>query len=308
MFLCTSCPDHLPPQHPIPCRGAPVAQAQDSAALFQVEFEGLKHEIKRLEEETEYLNSQLEDAIRLKEISERQLEEALETLKTEREQKLSLRKELSHYMSINDSLYTSHLHVSLDGLKLGDDAEALANGFEHGGLAKLPLDNRTSTPSKDGLAPPSPSLVSDLLSELNISEIQKLKQQLVQVRVRPSGSSGLLGSLGPRVPSPPPVLPTSSPAPRPLICVSCKVCVVAASGSAVLRGRCWSSRPLVTGFPCTSFPCAPRGLPHCVLWMSHRRVSCSSRNRIPPPPHPTCPLVLASPWRGPPASGQPLWT
>ncbi|XP_007468227.1 PREDICTED: protein bicaudal D homolog 2 isoform X1 [Lipotes vexillifer] len=147
----------------------------------QVEFEGLKHEIKRLEEETEYLNSQLEDAIRLKEISERQLEEALETLKTEREQKNSLRKELSHYMSINDSLYTSHLHVSLDGLKLGDDAEALANGFEHGGLAKLPLDNKTSTPTKDGLAPPSPSLVSDLLSELNISEIQKLKQQLMQM-------------------------------------------------------------------------------------------------------------------------------
>ncbi|XP_060056552.1 protein bicaudal D homolog 2 isoform X2 [Erinaceus europaeus] len=146
----------------------------------QVEFEGLKHEIKRLEEETEYLNSQLEDAIRLKEISERQLEEALETLKTEREQKNSLRKELSHYMSINDSLYTSHLHVSLDGLKLSDDAEALANGFEHGGLAKLPLDTKTSTPTKDSLAPP-PSLVSDLLSELNISEIQKLKQQLMQM-------------------------------------------------------------------------------------------------------------------------------
>ncbi|KAB1252210.1 Protein bicaudal D-like protein 2 [Camelus dromedarius] len=152
-----------------------------SPSLSQVEFEGLKHEIKRLEEETEYLNSQLEDAIRLKEISERQLEEALETLKTEREQKNSLRKELSHYMSINDSLYTSHLHVSLDGLKLTDDAEALANGFEHGGLAKLPLDNKTSTPTKDGLPPPSPSLVSDLLSELNISEIQKLKQQLMQM-------------------------------------------------------------------------------------------------------------------------------
>ncbi|XP_027806770.1 protein bicaudal D homolog 2 isoform X2 [Marmota flaviventris] len=155
----------------------------------QVEFEGLKHEIKRLEEETEYLNSQLEDAIRLKEISERQLEEALETLKTEREQKNSLRKELSHYMSINDSFYTSHLQVSLDGLKFSDDtaaepnndAEALVNGFEHGGLAKPSLDNKTSTPRKDGLAPPSPSLVSDLLSELHISEIQKLKQQLVQM-------------------------------------------------------------------------------------------------------------------------------
>ncbi|XP_016870040.1 protein bicaudal D homolog 2 isoform X1 [Homo sapiens] len=165
----------------------------------QVEFEGLKHEIKRLEEETEYLNSQLEDAIRLKEISERQLEEALETLKTEREQKNSLRKELSHYMSINDSFYTSHLHVSLDGLKFSDDAaepnndaEALVNGFEHGGLAKLPLDNKTSTPKKEGLAPPSPSLVSDLLSELNISEIQKLKQQLMQMERE---KAGLLATL-----------------------------------------------------------------------------------------------------------------
>ncbi|XP_021563778.1 protein bicaudal D homolog 2 [Carlito syrichta] len=165
----------------------------------QVEFEGLKHEIKRLEEETEYLNSQLEDAIRLKEISERQLEEALETLKTEREQKNSLRKELSHYMSINDSFYTSHLHVSLDGLKFSDDAaepnndaEALVNGFEHGSLAKLPLDNKTAVPKKDGLAPPSPSLVSDLLSELNISEIQKLKQQLMQMERE---KAGLLAAL-----------------------------------------------------------------------------------------------------------------
>lgn len=163
----------------------------------QVEFEGLKHEIKRLEEETEYLNSQLEDAIRLKEISERQLEEALETLKTEREQKNSLRKELSHYMSINDSLYTSHLHVSLDGLKLSDDAEAMANGFEHGSLAKLPLDNKASMPTKDGLAPPCPSLVSDLLSELNLSEIQKLKQQLMQVSGRASGWAALTSTAAP---------------------------------------------------------------------------------------------------------------
>ncbi|KAK2119334.1 Protein bicaudal D 2 [Saguinus oedipus] len=167
--------------------------------MRKVEFEGLKHEIKRLEEETEYLNSQLEDAIRLKEISERQLEEALETLKTEREQKNSLRKELSHYMSINDSFYTSHLHVSLDGLKFSDDAaepnndaEALVNGFEHGSLAKLPLDNKTSTPKKGGLVPPSPSLVSDLLSELNISEIQKLKQQLMQMERE---KAGLLATL-----------------------------------------------------------------------------------------------------------------
>lgn len=80
-----------------------------TAKLFlfppQVEFEGLKHEIRRLEEDTQFLNSQLEEAIRLKEIAERQLGEALETIKTERELKASLRKELSHYMNIGDSLY-----------------------------------------------------------------------------------------------------------------------------------------------------------------------------------------------------------
>ncbi|XP_044534728.1 protein bicaudal D homolog 2 isoform X1 [Gracilinanus agilis] len=155
----------------------------------QVEFEGLKHEIKRLEEETEYLNSQLEDAIRLKEISERQLEEALETLKTEREQKNNLRKELSHYMNINDSMYTSHLNFSLDGLKFSDEAaepnndDVLVNGFEQNGLSKTAAcdSNKTSTPKKEDGFPPAPSLVSDLLSELNISEIQKLKQQLMQM-------------------------------------------------------------------------------------------------------------------------------
>ncbi|KAM6414083.1 protein bicaudal D homolog 2 isoform 2-T2 [Rhynochetos jubatus] len=153
----------------------------------QVEFEGLKHEIKRLEEETEFLNSQLEDAIRLKEISERQLEEALETLKTEREQKNNLRKELSHYMNINDSMYNSHLNISLDGLKFSDEAtepnnDEIMNGFEQNCLSKLgSVKNSTSTPKKNESFPPAPSLVSDLLSELNISEIQKLKQQLVQM-------------------------------------------------------------------------------------------------------------------------------
>ncbi|KAL8212488.1 UNVERIFIED_CONTAM: Protein bicaudal D 2 [Gekko kuhli] len=153
----------------------------------QVEFEGLKHEIKRLEEVTEFLNSQLEDAIRLKEISERQLEEALETLKTEREQKNNLRKELSHYMNINDSMYTSQLNISLDGLKFSDETtepnnDEIVNGFEQNCLSKISNgNNKTSVPKKNESFPPAPSLVSDLLSELNISEIQKLKQQLMQM-------------------------------------------------------------------------------------------------------------------------------
>ncbi|KAK2840869.1 hypothetical protein Q7C36_012448 [Tachysurus vachellii] len=154
----------------------------------QVEFEGLKHEIRRLEEDTQFLNSQLEDAVRLKEIAERQLGEALETIKTEREQKAAMRKELSQYMNIGDSMYHNSLSISLDGLKFSEDVMIEPNNDDHihvyeNGFDKIPNaeDNRMSTPKKDQLFHPAPSLVDDLLSELNISEIQKLKQQLLQV-------------------------------------------------------------------------------------------------------------------------------
>ncbi|XP_017448216.1 protein bicaudal D homolog 1 isoform X2 [Rattus norvegicus] len=144
----------------------------------QVEYEGLKHEIKRFEEETVLLNSQLEDAIRLKEIAEHQLEEALETLKNEREQKNNLRKELSQYISLSDN----HISISVEGLKFAEDGsepnnDDKMNGHLHGPLGKLNGDYRAPTARKGESLHP----VSDLFSELNISEIQKLKQQLIQV-------------------------------------------------------------------------------------------------------------------------------
>ncbi|XP_061107554.1 protein bicaudal D homolog 1 [Conger conger] len=159
----------------------------------QVEYEGLKHEIKVLEEETVLLNSQLEDALRLKEISEVQLEEALDTLKNEREQKNNLRKELTHYLSLSDSVYGAGAHLALDGLKFGEDAGSntttaanspnnedsnKCNGHLHGGgsLSKMNGDYRPSGRKGEALHP-----VSDLFSELNLSEMQKLKQQLLQV-------------------------------------------------------------------------------------------------------------------------------
>ncbi|XP_078272985.1 protein bicaudal D homolog 1-like isoform X2 [Rhinoraja longicauda] len=147
----------------------------------QVEYEGLKHEIKRLEEETVLLNSQLEDAIRLKEIAEHQLDEALETLKNEREQKNTLRKELSQYINMSDSMYNTHINIAVDGLKFPEDGgepnnEDKVNGHIHGALVKLNSDYRPASRKTD-----SPALVSDLFSELNISEMQKLKQQLMQV-------------------------------------------------------------------------------------------------------------------------------
>uniref|UniRef100_M3ZTM6 BICD cargo adaptor 1 n=1 Tax=Xiphophorus maculatus TaxID=8083 RepID=M3ZTM6_XIPMA len=134
----------------------------------QVEYEGLKHEIKVLEEETVLLNSQLEDALRLKDISEGQLEEALDALKTEREQKNNLRKELAHHISLSDSVYGA-----------GDSNRC--NGHLHHSpvLAKASGDYRAGRKA-DGLVP-------DLFSELNLSEMQKLKQQLLQVEREKAG-------------------------------------------------------------------------------------------------------------------------
>ncbi|XP_033619505.1 protein bicaudal D homolog 1 isoform X3 [Fukomys damarensis] len=142
----------------------------------QVEYESLKHEIKRCEEEAVLLNSQLEDALRLKEIAAHQLEEALETLKNEREQKNGLRKELAQYVTLGDS----HLGLSVDGLKFAEEGAEPNNDDKmngHGPLARLNGDYRTPALRKGEALHP----VSDLFSELSISEIQKLKQQLTQV-------------------------------------------------------------------------------------------------------------------------------
>ncbi|KAM6925833.1 protein bicaudal D homolog 1 isoform 1-T1 [Lycodopsis pacificus] len=161
----------------------------------QVEYEGLKHEIKVLEEETVLLNSQLGDALRLKDISEGQLEEALDALKSEREQKNNLRKELAHHISLSDSVYGAGAHLALtvtgvEGLKFPEETNGTVpaangnnedsnrrNGHVHTGTgsAKMNGDYRPGRKG-EGLHP-----VPDLFSELNLSEMQKLKQQLLQV-------------------------------------------------------------------------------------------------------------------------------
>lgn len=103
----------------------------------------------------------------------------------------------------SDFFRFSPLSISLDGLKFSDDASTEPNNDEalHGyeSLAKLSnvinYDNCVSPSKKDELFRPAPSLVDDILSELNLSEIQKLKQQLMQVGLKSHGV-GLRGSEG----------------------------------------------------------------------------------------------------------------
>ncbi|XP_046730264.1 protein bicaudal D homolog 1-like isoform X1 [Silurus meridionalis] len=160
----------------------------------QVEYEGLKHEIKVLEEETVLLNSQLEDALRLKDISESQLEEALNALKSEREQKNSLRKEIAHHLTLCDGPFSSasaHLMALSSAPPSGSATPTAATspGSEDGGkcnglllqgsavkaLGRLNGEFRGAGQRKQSDSTP------DLFSELHLNEIQKLKQQLQQV-------------------------------------------------------------------------------------------------------------------------------
>ncbi|KAI5094271.1 protein bicaudal D-like 1 isoform X1 [Silurus meridionalis] len=162
--------------------------------IREVEYEGLKHEIKVLEEETVLLNSQLEDALRLKDISESQLEEALNALKSEREQKNSLRKEIAHHLTLCDGPFSSasaHLMALSSAPPSGSATPTAATspGSEDGGkcnglllqgsavkaLGRLNGEFRGAGQRKQSDSTP------DLFSELHLNEIQKLKQQLQQV-------------------------------------------------------------------------------------------------------------------------------
>ena len=176
--------------------------------IFQVEFESIKLELTQKNDEQEEMRAQLDEAARLREIAERQLDEALEALKEEREQKNSLRRELSA-LTLNpfDSVGNLELHLEQldDSQEEGQggegegegEGEGQDSGFNNGsgsapGSAHPPhlggsksngLIHRYSTPRNSDvfLRAPASGLVSDLLSELHFSDSQKLKQQLLQV-------------------------------------------------------------------------------------------------------------------------------
>ncbi|XP_048872020.1 protein bicaudal D homolog 2-like isoform X2 [Brienomyrus brachyistius] len=151
----------------------------------QVEFEALKLELIQKEEEHEHLKRQLAEAGRLREIAERQLEAALETLEDEREQKNNLRKELAA-LAINPFDSVSNLELHLGQLEesteeAGDQDSGYNNRWPQI-VFKANGEHCCSTPRNSGifLQAPAPGLVSDLLSELHLSDSQKLKQQLTQ--------------------------------------------------------------------------------------------------------------------------------
>ncbi|KAL8594897.1 hypothetical protein ACOMHN_038460 [Nucella lapillus] len=163
----------------------------------QVDFEAMKHECKRLQEETEDLHMQLEEMTNLRRIVEKNLEEALNSLQAEREQRHTLKKELDQRLTRESMFNLSNL-AHFSGLSEGLSVSSYSNnnessqdsgaeddgeGQEHAHPALKRIEADFSFSNKDGEgAPhtPRPGVVGDILSEIQVKEVGGLETKLQQ--------------------------------------------------------------------------------------------------------------------------------
>lgn len=146
----------------------------------QVEFEGAKHELRRLQEEVTLLNNQVEELTNLKKIAEKHLGEALEALQTEREQKYSLRKELDQQRISSEMRNLSKLafnRLKLAGLNEDNIAIDDIEGEDDSPTLKRLEADFIKSPTSESMLP---NQSGDLFSELHLTELKKLEKQLEQ--------------------------------------------------------------------------------------------------------------------------------
>ncbi|CAH8474843.1 unnamed protein product [Schistosoma rodhaini] len=156
-----------------------------SLKTSQVEFESVRHELKRLQEENDVIHVQLEEITRLKRMTEKSLEDALESLQIERDQRHNLRKELDSRI-ISDSI--SHLSDLRNLNNLGNVSKLSQLQESITECQKLDVNVSTNEPpgsdmknqeeNKSGSKHPSPD---DLLTELRTTEIAKYEAELAHI-------------------------------------------------------------------------------------------------------------------------------
>ncbi|XP_001650055.2 protein bicaudal D [Aedes aegypti] len=148
----------------------------------QVEFEGAKHEIRRLAEEIELLNSQVEELASLKKIAEKQMEDALTALQIEREQKYALKKELDTHIN-RESLYNLS-NMAITAIRKGIDESTLNSSDcedEQPALKDSTLKRLETLEAETAdLKSPDGTKV-DLFSEIHLNELKKLEKQLESI-------------------------------------------------------------------------------------------------------------------------------
>ena len=141
----------------------------------QIEFEGMKHMNKRLQEDINDLQCHIEELNNLKRISEKQVEECLENLKIEREQRHALKKELDQKRDQESLLQLSKMH-QFDNLNFSDqDMDSSLHNLEQ----DLMNEGNESSSNRPGRRKPSPprnnlfSVVGELEERLEKTENEK---------------------------------------------------------------------------------------------------------------------------------------
>lgn len=155
-----------------------------------VEYESLKQENSHLRSSVDDLRSERDELARLKKAIEASVEELLEQLHIEREQKLSLKNELEQHLS-KVSMYSLQAGFGLDGLdcRLGalDDGEFEQDDGDNPSLIRIEADLLMSSESKN-----SSGIAGDLFSEIHVSQVRKLEDQLDEMEVQKSELEKLL--------------------------------------------------------------------------------------------------------------------
>jgi protein bicaudal D len=158
----------------------------------QVDYEAMKHEVNHLQEEVDDANMQLEESLNLKRIIEKNLEEALNSLQQEREQKHAMKKELDQRINHESMFNLSNLALGLgDAFKMGHPPhEPNLNHSHEDDTHDSPALKRIEA---DFIIPhgkcepkplkPQPAVVNDLFSELQMTEMKKLENALEEKEI-----------------------------------------------------------------------------------------------------------------------------
>uniref|UniRef100_A0A915KKG5 Protein bicaudal D n=1 Tax=Romanomermis culicivorax TaxID=13658 RepID=A0A915KKG5_ROMCU len=139
--------------------------------LSQIEFESMKHDVKRLIDESMVLQAMTEEANKLKQIAEKHMEDALLSLQQEREQRLTLKKELDQLKSMDQLSHLNNLAHSFLGvpslLDNGNDNDKMDNGH-----------SSSEFESSDGQSEETNIGKGDLFSEVHGARLDEMECQI----------------------------------------------------------------------------------------------------------------------------------
>lgn len=139
--------------------------------LSQVEFESMKHDVKRLIDESMVLQAMTDEANKLKQIAEKHMEDALLSLQQEREQRLTLKKELDQLKSMDQLSHLNNLAHSFLGVPslLGNESD---DGNMDNGHAASEFESSDSQSEEANIGK------GDLFSEVHGARLDEMECQI----------------------------------------------------------------------------------------------------------------------------------